>query len=278
MVIVVILGLAFGSFVNALVWRMHQQSLPRKKQVASRRELSIATGRSMCTHCQHTLAWFDLIPVFSWASTRGRCRYCQKPIGVQYPLVEIITAGLFALSLLVWPYGTTSPSSQIMLALWLMLLVLFMALAVYDLRWMLLPNRLVALAAIVAAVYSIVAVSVSGVTIHELGLLVGSLAIASGLFYVLFQISRGAWIGGGDVKLGVALGLVLLSPVYAFMMLFFAAVLGLLGAFVTGSTQGTVQGRRVIPFGPCLIAATIIVVLFGADIWHWYQSALLSGI
>src|SRR5665213_2769212 len=90
-----LLGLVFGSFVNALVWRLHEQEVllekrkkPSKKQLE---KLSILNGRSMCPHCKHELAIKDLVPLFSWIALKGKCRYCGKPISWQYPVVELLT-------------------------------------------------------------------------------------------------------------------------------------------------------------------------------------------
>lgn len=274
--ILILLGLAFGSFVNAYVWRLHQQDLPQKKRVATDKELSVVSGRSMCPHCQHTLAWFDLLPVVSWVSVGGRCRYCRKAIGWQYPVVELLTASLFVVSYMAWPFGLLDVTGVALFVAWLISVVLLMSLAVYDLKWMLLPNKVVFPLIGVSLVYASFHIIHSESSIlSAVTLQVGSLAIASGLFYVLFQISEGRWIGGGDVKLGIALGLLLGSPLYALMMLFIASVLGILFVVMSSLVKGRGMSRgAVIPFGPCLIAATIAVVLGGQPIWDWYMLSL----
>ena len=71
-------GLIFGSFVNALVWRVRQQELGKK-------DLSVIHGRSQCPHCHHELAAKDLIPLVSWLMLSGRCRYCSRPISRLFP-------------------------------------------------------------------------------------------------------------------------------------------------------------------------------------------------
>lgn len=269
--LMVVLGLSLGSFVNALVWRIHQQSLPKKKRFAKNADLSIATGRSMCTHCGHTLAWYDLLPVISWVSLLGKCRYCNRSIGWQYPLIEMVTAMLFVVSYVSWPYDLVDAASIAVLIAWLLSIVMFMALLVYDLRWMLLPDRIVYPLTIVAFGVSVVGVA-QGVT--SIISVFSSVLIASGIFYLLFQISSGKWIGGGDVKLGLSLGLLLGAPLLAFMMLFFASIIGLLlsGAMVA-ARRGAAS--KVISFGPCLILATVIVKLYGMMILDWYNSAFL---
>jgi prepilin signal peptidase PulO-like enzyme (type II secretory pathway) len=275
LLIITVLGLCFGSFVNALVWRLYQQGLPKKKRAASDAELSIATGRSMCRHCRHTLAWYDLLPVLSWLSLGGKCRYCKTKISWQYPLVELLTAGLFVVSYIFWPKDISIIAiQQLLFMLWLVALVMFMALIVYDLRWMLLPNKIIFPLIGVGSISAFLQVVASSVPLRTAFLSLGGLAVAGGLFYVLFQISGGKWIGGGDVKLGFAIGLLLGSPILAFLMLFVASLLGLLVA-VPGIVLRKSTFSTKIPFGPFLILATIIVMLFGQHIVDWYGTTLL---
>lgn len=270
----VILGLAFGSFVNALVWRVYQQALPRKQRKASDNELSIMKGRSMCTHCKHTLAWYDLLPVISWLSLRGACRYCRKPISWQYPLVELLTAALFVVSFVCWPTELLTAEAVSSFVIWLSALVGLVALIIYDARWMLLPNRIVFPLLGLAVIDVLIRTLSSVEPLKTVGAALGGLLVAGGIFYVLFQISDGKWIGGGDVKLGFVLGLLLGEPVLAFMMLFFASLLGLVAALLTViSRNATFQAK--IPFGPFLIIATIATKLFGPSLWSWYQVHVL---
>lgn len=272
--VLVVLGLCFGSFVNALVWRTHQQSMPKKKRTAADKELSIVSGRSMCTHCKHTLAWYDLLPLFSWLSLGGKCRYCQKSIGKQYPLVELATAALFVASYAFWPADLVTTYDWLLLSFWLASLVGLVALFVYDLRWMLLPNRIVFSLLSLASVSAAVQLLGSDNPVVLLGNFVGAVLVAGGIFYVLFQVSSGRWIGGGDVKLGFVLGLLLGSPGQAFLMLFLASVLGLI-AGIPALILGKSNLSSKIPFGPFLITATVLVKLFGAGIITWYADNFL---
>ncbi len=268
------LGLSLGSFVNALVWRVHQQELPVKKRAGSKAELSIMTGRSMCPNCKHTLGVFDLLPVISWVALRGRCRYCKDAIGWQYPTVELITAVLFVLSYAYWPYGLTESLDFAVFVLWLVSLVGLVALTVYDIRWMLLPNRIVfsitGLATLMVLLRAISDPNPLTIFLQSLG----GLAIAGGIFYVLFQISDGKWIGGGDVKLGFALGLLLGTPALAFLMLFASSLIGLLFAIPSLMTEQSNKSRQ-IPFGPSLMSATFVCILFGQRIIDWYSAQFL---
>src|SRR3989338_289622 len=117
--VLVILGLVAGSFISAWLHRL-------------RTGASITVGRSACPNCEHQLAWYDLVPLMSWLLLRGRCRYCSKSISWQYPALELLCALLFLLA----------PLSQGLLVTgtYLVAVILLVAAAVYDSRWMELPD------------------------------------------------------------------------------------------------------------------------------------------
>lgn len=288
-----LLGIVFGSFVNAFVWRLHEQAELAEKQKAKSKkqskrksnhspqpsaltasDLSITKGRSMCPNCHHTLAAKDLVPILSWLWLRGKCRYCGKPISGQYPLVELVTGLLFVLSFVTWPYALGGVGLY-MFVFWLFYVVVFMMLAVYDLRWFLLPDKVV-FPLIAVALVEVVSVAIWRRSWADLWQPLAGAGIIFGLFYLLFQVSKGAWIGGGDVKLAFALGLIVGSPVAAFLVLFFASLLGTLGSLPL-LVKGRDNLKAHIPFGPYLLAATCIVFLYGNHIVDWYTRLLLPG-
>lgn len=266
-------GLCLGSFVNALVWRIYQHELPKKKRAASDERLSLTKGRSMCPSCKHELGLRDLVPVLSWLQLQGKCRYCRNPISWQYPVVELATAIIFLASFLLWPHEFDA-EGIFLLVNWLAGVVLLMALLVYDARWMLLPNKLVFPFIGLGVLQTIVGATVFDGGIGYVLNSVGGLLVAGGIFFVLFQLSKGAWIGGGDVKLGYGLGLYLASPVLAFVLLFVASLLGLLAA-IPGMLSKKVRMSSRIPFGPFLIIGCVLVMLFGADAVEWYKQYIL---
>ena len=267
--ILAVLGLCAGSFVNALVWRLHEQETKKSKK------LSILNGRSMCPDCKHVLAWYDLIPVLSWVVLRGKCRYCHKPISPQYPLVELIMAVVFAGSYIFWPSTVNLNGQWLLLATWLAASVGLMALAVYDLRWMLLPNKII---------YPTLAVAVAGRIayivayeprkLHALFLWAFSVLIASGIFFILFIVSKGKWIGYGDVRLGLITGTLLADPGKALAMLFVASLIGTL-AILPQLRKGSKTLASKLPYGPFLIVATAILVVFGDSLLNWYKDLIL---
>ncbi len=265
--ILVVLGLCLGSFVNALVYRLHEQSKSKTKT----KDLSILKGRSICPHCKHELAPADLIPLFSWLWLRGRCRYCKRSISKQYPLVEVALAVVFVGSYVFWPGNLAFTGQQLLFASYLASSVGLMALLVYDVRWMLLPTKViyptfaVALAGRLAYILFFVHYAVG----HKLLMLALSILVASGIFYLIHEASKGKWIGFGDVRLGLVLGALLADPVKSFLMIYVASILGLM--YVLPSLirrRKSIHGT--LPFGPFLIAATWLVVIFGQSILDWY--------
>ena len=278
--LLIVIGLACGSFTNALVWRIHEQDkLDRKKKQLTKRalsKLSIVNGRSMCPNCHHTLAAIDLIPIFSWLSLRGKCRYCHKPISIQYPIVEAMTALLFIASFYLWPMSV-SGKGLFVFVLWLIFLTGFIALAIYDLRWFVLPNRIIYPLIILAVIQVII---VSTFFKGGSGLLLGSVwgaLIGGGVFYILFQISNGRWIGGGDVKLGTLLGIIVGGPAASILLLFSSSLLGTLYSLPLLIT-GKVKRDSKIPYGPFLLVAAMITVLFGTSIINWLKIRALLPI
>jgi leader peptidase (prepilin peptidase)/N-methyltransferase len=276
-VILLVVGLCLGSFINAALWRIHEQAKKPAKSVDSissyARRLSILSGRSMCPKCKHELCSKDLIPVISWLSLSGKCRYCKKPISLQYPLVEIATALTFIASYLWWPvslYGAQIP----LFTLWLLILVGLIMLLVYDLRWMLLPNRIIYPLSLLAALSALISISTAYNSLSAFINTVLSVAIGGGIFYLLFQFSQGKWIGGGDVRLGWLAGLIVATPARSLLFIFVSSFLGSLVSLPL-LANGRLKRNSVVPFGPFLIAGIIIVELFGGDILNWYQQTFI---
>lgn len=270
----IILGLGLGSFINALVWRIRQQidddGEPKKLTKKQQKELSVLTGRSMCPHCKAPIKSRDLIPVISWLLLGGKCRGCKKPISWQYPVVEASVAVLFVVSYVFWPSELAYIWQYLVFANWLIAIVGLIALVIYDIRWMLLPNKilypLAGVSTTLTAVTFIFHRPVADVRLIALSVLIGG-----GLFWLIFQFSKGKWIGGGDVKLGLYLGFIVATPNLAFLTLFFASILGTLVAAPLLLSKKISKETR-IPFGPFLVAGAFIAMLWGQAIIDWYIS------
>lgn len=280
-----LLGVVLGSFVNALIWRLHEQENLlytksgnkrkdlSKSDISRLRKLSVLKGRSMCVDCGHTLSAKDLIPLVSWLCIRGKCRYCSYKISWQYPVVELVTGLMFGLSALFWPYGFNGVVLVGLFVLWLIIIVIFVALSVYDLRWMLLPNKLVFVLQFIALTFALLLAVQFKYSGEALLTPIWGVVFIAGLFWSMYILSKQQWIGGGDVKLAVALGLIVGGPAKALAVLFLASLLGsLVGvpAMILGK-----NGRKTrIPFGPFLIIATILVFWFGAQVIDWYMGEI----
>jgi prepilin signal peptidase PulO-like enzyme (type II secretory pathway) len=244
-----------------MVWRM------RKKK-------DWVKGRSECDSCKHKLSALDLVPVLSWVFLRGRCRYCKRSLSWQHPVVELSTALVFVLSYVFWPGGVNSGGDWILFVTWLAVSVGLMALLVYDARWMLLPNKIL---------YPTFYIALAGRLMYIIGfephkgraLLAWALSVvvASGIFWVLFMISKGRWIGYGDVRLGLITGTVLADPAKSLMMIVFGSLLGTI-FILPALALGKKNLASKLPYGPFLIAATMIVLLFGGSIMDWYTNFL----
>lgn len=271
-----LVGVCVGSFVNALVWRLRQQSLPVSKQsrVAVGKDLSIVTGRSMCVHCGHELQPLDLIPVFSYIALKGKCRYCSKPIEDK-PYTELAGLLLFVISYVVWPYGFEA-RGVFMFVVWLVSSVFFISLSLYDIKWKLLPNKLVYLLLVLVISARIIQALFYGGDANEIREAVLGLICLGGVFYALFSVSDGNWIGGGDVKLGFALGALVGGPISALLVLFLASLLGLIASVPSLITKrDTNKLKMQIPFGPFLLLAATIIYLDGGTIVSWYKDLFL---
>lgn len=280
-----VLGLAMGSFAGATVWRLRARQLVQDKKdgeeydkkeyktLVPLAQTKAAEDRSRCLHCGHTLAWYDLIPLISWISTSGKCRYCKKTIGSFEPLIELGTAAFFIASYLLWPDQLASYSEVVHFALWLIAGVMLAILFAYDLKWFLLPNKAVFPLIGVGALFALITVSVAPDIAGTLINLAFAVLILSGLYLAIWLLSRGQWIGFGDVKLGLALALLLGDYKLAIVALFAANLIGCL-IVIPGMIAGKLTRTTRVPFGPLLILGFVIAGLAGHSIVAAYMNLL----
>lgn len=258
MLLIILAGLCAGSFVGATVWRIKHKK-------------NWLTGRSQCEKCGHTLAPSDLIPVASWLALSGRCRYCHKQICVETLLLEVVTALLFWGMYMLWPYPLVG-SGWLVFAVWLIGVTIGTILILYDYQYMLLPNVLVFPLYSLSIVFA-TALYYSSLTRLFMALLSG--AFLYGFFYALWRISQGKWIGGGDVKLALALGTFAQTPTKALLVLFVASLFGTIyGLPLVINNKGKAKVSHRIPFGPFLIVGTWVAVLAGDRLLLWYGALL----
>lgn len=250
--ILFVFGLLTGSFLNVLILRTHSNK-------------SFVTGRSECLKCHKKLVWYELIPVLSYVLQKGKCRKCGKTISAQYPMVELGTAAMFAL--LYAKFGSNVTSlGRITLVFWLVIASLLMASFVYDLRWMLLPDRFMIPAIVLAVGYLLLANSYFGQPVLA-ARAVGALVFAL-FFGALWFFSKGTWIGDGDIRLAFLMGL-LLSPQQLVVAIFFSFNIAAITALALLGLR--LKNRKdVIPLGPFLILGTFIGLFLGEALINMY--------
>lgn len=274
-----LLGLVFGSFAGAQVWRLRARQVWADKKQGEpydEREYKMlkplmnrkqASDRSQCLSCGHTLGVFDLIPLFSWAVRGGRCRYCGVRIGVFEPSIEAAMAFLFAISYIFWPYGLSAWTGIALFAIWIVAVVLLVILAAYDIKWQLLPDAINFSFIAVSFVFILGRFLLSGPTVNIMSA-TGAVGILAGLYALIYVFSKGAWIGFGDVKLGIGLGLLLGDWRLAFLALFLANLIGCI-IVLPGVLLKRLRGNSRIAFGPLLITGTLLAFWWGSPFIDW---------
>jgi prepilin signal peptidase PulO-like enzyme (type II secretory pathway) len=241
-----IFGLIIGSFLNVVICRLAEGG-------------SLVFDRSRCPKCAHTLSWYELVPVASFIIQRARCRACKEKISWQYPLVELAAASLFVFIYNFLPAHYYGWEMIYLFAVWAALLVIF----VFDLKHYIIPNKVL---------YPLILI-VGAHAFFNKGFLVVPHALLSalggaGFFLALYLISRGKWIGFGDVKFGVFMGLFLGFPLIVVAFFFSYLVGAIIGSILL---LRHIKGlRSEVPFGPFLVLGTFIAYFYGNSIIQWY--------
>ena len=244
-IIFFLLGLAIGSFLNVVILR-----LPQEESVL---------GRSRCPKCKKQIAGCDLIPVLSYIFLWGRCRNCHEKISLQYPLIELTTAILFALSY--YLIGL-----NYLLIFYLPAVSILVVLFVYDLKFREIPE-------LFAWIFLVLAIIIGfwQSNFDIANFLLGGL-VGGGILGILVGISEERLMGAGDIKIGLAIGFLLGYP---------RALLFLLLAFVIGAVVGVLlilfggkKFKSEIAFAPFLIIAGIITLIWGETIIQSYLKLL----
>ena len=251
--LIFIFGLIIGSFLNVVVLRLKANE-------------QFTRGRSRCPHCRHFLGFWDLLPVVSFIFLLGKCRYCHKPIAWQYPLVELAAALVFVVGFFhYFPVSYQAAALPAYLA-YLVFVCFLIIIFVYDLKYYLILDSVTLSGFILALLFNL-----------WLGRPLGNLLLASiiiaGFFALQFIFSKGKWIGGGDIKLGLVIGAMLGWPM---------ALTALILAYLLGSVVGLIliaakkKGwQSEMPFGTFLALTTWAVLLWGDSIVNWYWHVFL---
>lgn len=251
-----IIGLCLGSFANVLIDRTENGEK--------------LGGRSRCDFCGYQLRWFDNIPVISFLILKARCRKCQKKLSWQYPIVELFTGAVLAFS--AWQLGINSffeSSATFSVNILLILMAfLFVLVVVWDLKYMIIPNEIVVTGIVVTILIFIVRFFADPCASFSLNCfwisgILGAIAM-SGFFWILYAISKGTWIGGGDVKLAIWLGLLIgIEMVYPALMI--AYIIGAVVAIFL-IFRGKKKMKSQLPFGPFLILGAYVTIFFQEEV------------
>ena len=234
-----IFGLVIGSFVNVLIYR-----IPKKE--------NIVTKHSHCMVCEHKLGWYDLVPLFSWLFLRGRCRYCKAKLSIQYPLVEFINGAGYLLIFILCGINITSVCYSIAFSM-------LVAISVIDWRTYEIPIGLNITIFVMGVINA--AVNYNNILNYLIGMVCVSLFLL-----LLYMVTGGRGIGGGDIKLMAVAGLLL-----GWKNIILALVLGcIIGSIIHLTLMKVSNKGRVLAFGPYLSAGIVIAMLWGNRIVEWY--------
>lgn len=252
-----VLGSVVGSFLNVVIDRT-----TRGEPIVGK-----SHWRSYCDHCRATLGTLDLIPVISFMSLSGRCRYCKKPISWQYPLVEILTGFLFTLSF--YKYFQEGYLGFAGLVYILLLISILVIVAVVDFKFSLIPTTFVYAGALIAVFYSYLALESYYFVVN----VISSLGLAA-FFLAIVIVTRGRGMGTGDIPLVFLIGLFLGWP---------DSLLSVFVAFLAGGAVSVfllILGKKrfgqTVPFAPFLVLGAIASFFWSAEIFSWYFSLFLA--
>ncbi len=257
MVVLFVFGLPIGSFLNVVIWR-----LPRGE--------NIAFPPSHCPKCNAAIAPYDNIPVLSYILLGGRCRSCGAPISIQYPIVEFVTAALFAIS---WPLAGGVLGWQLAAAL--IFTGIGVAVTVIDIQHRIIPDELsIGGLAVGLVLAPLCAHSWSGLLWAFVAALGGAI-----LLYLVRIGGRALFkkeaLGFGDVKLIAMIG-AFVGWKGVLLTIFLGALLGTIGGVIAMALSKKTREERLVPFGPFLMAAGLITFYFGEALIAWYVTTFLA--
>ena len=244
--LILIYGLIIGSFLNVCIYR-----IPREE--------SIAFPGSHCPKCNSKLKWYDNIPLFSYLSLGGKCRYCKVPISKQYPIVESLNAIIYII--MYFKFGFSLD-----FVFYSLLFSVLIVITLIDIKEMIIPDILVVIILGLSILHKGINYFVYGVS-PEILSSIGGFLLAGGLFLAIVLLSRGG-MGGGDVTLIAALGFVI-GIKYILLTIFLSFILGAIISLFLLATKLKTR-KDPIPFGPFIVLGFFITVLCGSEIINWY--------
>ncbi|MCL2719533.1 MAG: prepilin peptidase [Lachnospiraceae bacterium] len=242
--IIFILGILIGSFLNVCICR-----IPEKKE--------IIYGRSHCLSCGNVLKWYELLPILSFLLQKGHCRSCRVKLSLQYPLVEMTNGLVYVL--VYFRYGLTITS-----LLYCLCASALIVLTVIDWRTFEIPVGINIFIGVLGIINLITDFG------NWLNYCLGFVTV-SGLFIIIFMITKGRGIGGGDIKLMAVAGLLL-----GWQNIILAMVIGAAAGSVIHLLLMKMKGKgHVLAFGPYLSFGIFITMTAGTEIINWYLKSFL---
>lgn len=271
-----ILGLAIGSFLNVVAMRYDPE-----KDVFDLKNLG---GRSHCPKCMRTLAWYELIPILSFIFLRARCRTCHQKISWQYPIVELLSALAFIAP---FYWFNFFHQNYIVSSIWVLAFLAFLLLSLIDLKFYIIPDSLNIFLAILGIAKILILYLTHKTQYFHTSFLGGYallfsatenfwlnyiLAVLTGLvfFGIIIYISKGRGMGMGDLKLIVALGILLGWPDIIFTILFSFLIGGAVGLVLMLRRKKTM--KDALPFGPLIVLGVLTTIFFGEAVLKIYFS------
>ena len=236
--LVFIYGLVIGSFLNVCIYR-----IPKHE--------SLSKSRSHCMCCGYQLRWYDLVPVFSWVFLRGRCRQCKEKISFQYPLIELFHGILWVITFVL--HGFT-----IISVIYCLMISGLLVLSVIDWRTFEIPFGI----NVYLFVLGMIREALEGLSV----IVILDFLIVSGFLLLIYVITKGQGIGGGDIKLMAVAGLLLgwkLVLVAFLFGCFYGSVIHIIRMKVS-------KADHVLAMGPYLSAGMLTAAWFGNHIIAWY--------
>jgi len=237
-------GLVFGSFLNCLIYRLHNRET--------------ILGRSFCPKCKQKIKWYDNIPVFSFLFLKARCRFCRKKISWQYPIIELVMGLFFLFSVCL---HMEELSLLIVLRDWIIFFTLLFVF-VYDLKYSEIEDIVLLPATVLVLIFSLFL----GQSFLSM---IFSALIGATFFGIQYLITKGKGIGLGDARIGFFMGIVCVNWQYLMVAIFFAYIIGALVSLVLMLSKKK-KMKSVIPLGPFLVIGTFIAFLFGDKIITLY--------
>jgi leader peptidase (prepilin peptidase)/N-methyltransferase len=258
-ILIFIFGTVVGSFLNVVIIRLKNGD-------------SIFKKRSHCLFCARKLTWKELIPIFSFLFQKRRCLGCRKKISWQYPLVEFFTGLIFVL--IVWKFFELSLLGIAVSCFLFFVSCFLIIIFVYDLKYYLVADQVIYPAIIAVSIwYLVFSIFFKFYTKNDLLNAVYGAAIVGGLFLAIVLLSKEKWMGWGDVKIAVLIGL-LLGPQKTLLALFLAFLSGAIVSIVLIVLKKK-KIKSELPFGPFLVSATFISIFWGYIILNWYLNLFL---